>query len=303
LAENALQVIDSGTDLNKATAIAYRSDERPSVFVGHVAMILDCSGSMDYEMDSQVAAPPGSKRLDTLKIAAKELINELAAYDNIDISIIPFSNSANNLRPFRKANLDNAALISEIEALVPFGGTNTGDAIRRAYYQLKAHNATAYPAIPKNFLIVLVDGDTTMCSIREWFSETRPTATDYYMDPGDIVNDSTWLHLGNAGEIWQQGTVWPLQIAGHGTEISPLTANYVTKCAEYFFSSTNFAMPFVIALSQSVSTNGLLNISEGLNAPESNVFKATDLTMLKQAFTSIKNEILNNLWHLNGPKL
>ncbi|MDR1560422.1 MAG: VWA domain-containing protein [Clostridiales bacterium] len=303
LAANSLQIVESGTDLNRATAIAYRGEERPGAFVGHIAMILDCSGSMEYYMHNSNIAPVGQRRIDVLKDAAKTLLNNLGAYDMIDVSLIPFSSSANDPHPFRKTDADNTQLINAIDSLIPVGGTNTGDAIRRAYYQLKAHNATVPYGTAKNYLIVLVDGDTTMCSIRDWNSAARPYASDYFLSSGNIKNDSTWLYIDDTSAGSIQGSLRPFQIAGGGSFMTNLTTNYVNKCGSDFFSSTNFAKPFLIALSNSVSTDGLNNISGALNTPAANVFRADDSASLNSAFTSIMDEILSELWHLNGPSL
>ncbi|MDR2649652.1 MAG: VWA domain-containing protein [Clostridiales bacterium] len=306
LAANSLQVIDSGTDLNQATAIACRSDKRPETFVGHVAMVLDCSGSMEQDMDGNATVVIGQRRIDILRDAAESLINQLSACDNIDVSIIPFSSSANNPGEFKRTSADTAGLIDQIEALEPKGGTNPGDALRRAYYQLTEHNAKVPIGAAKNYLIVLVDGDTTLCSINSRSSSIRPAEKDYFMSPGNIINDSTWLYLPSETSITGsiQGSLRPFQLAGAGDSSTiSLTTNYLKKCASDFFASTNFARPFLIALSESVSTQGLTDIASGLNAPASNVFRADDLASLNAAFTSIMNEITNELWHLNGPEL
>ncbi|MDR1540980.1 MAG: VWA domain-containing protein [Clostridiales bacterium] len=302
-AANSLQVIDSGTALNQATALAYRTAERTSLYVGHVAMVIDNSGSMKYGMSTSSEAPVGSQRVDYLRSAASLLINELAAHENIDISIIPFANSANNPNNFMNAKTNTAALLQIIHTLSPVGGTNTGDGIRRAYYQFVNHNPTALPAIAKNYLIVLVDGDTTFCSVKPQSTATMPNESNFFLDPGNVVYPDTYLYTPSSVSCSFVGSGRPAQVAGPGSAISALTKAYVTKCSQQFFTSTNFATPYVIAFSNSVSTEGLQNIASSLNATGSNTFRAQDAAQLTAAFTAIKDGIVNDLWFLNGPQL
>ena len=312
LASNSLQVVDYGTDLDNATAIAYRSDERPSTFVGHIAIILDCSGSMAWDMEGNwpdTIEFSGLSRIDTLKVAAKSLLNQLAAHNNISVSLVPFSNSANDPQPFVSTKLENASLISQIDLLSPFGGTNTGDAIRRAYWQLR--NETVPPgAIAKNYLIVLVDGDTTYCSINQYTMEDYdlyrlPSASDYFWGDGNIANDYFGLYFDEdasepLGYLFE--SVCPVQVIGTGSTFKPYTSGYVEYCGAYF-KGTDFAKPYFISLSRSVSQAGINNVVDSLGIQLSNYFMADDLASLNTAFTSIMNDIVNELWHLNGPSL
>ena len=324
LASNSLQVMDYGTSLDKAVAIAYRSDVRPGTFVGHIALILDYSGSMNSDMKGSVdeylspIAIDGPPRYEILQDAARSLLNELSAHNNIDISIIKFSNSANNPLDFLNAQTGNASLISYIDSMSsPEGGTNTGDAIRRAYYQLLNHNATVSTGItPINYLIVLVDGDTTFCSINSYNEEhgnamVYPSDVGYYYEDGDIENESSWLYLyqdpldpykGVLSEYANIGS-YPLQITGGGSYMLDITSEYVREWASRFAGSPPFATPFVIALSDAVSDRGINDIKTYLNAPEANVFSANDSESLNRAFKEIMNKITNELWHLNGPRL
>lgn len=315
VAANTLQVIDSGTAFDRAVAIAFRGDDRPGVTVGHVAFILDVSGSMAWDMNGNETWMTGQpSRMSIMQSAAITMITAMAAHDNIDISLVPFSHTANDPHPFRNTQLETSTLTSAVSALTAGGGTNTGDAIRRAHYQLRAHNQTLESGVTaRNYLIVLVDGDTTMASVRPFFSHTINSNTvfqpaDYFFGDGNLQNPAAWIHVSDptgTRNPWVQGNVTatiPAQIVGHGSERRPFTCGYVEAVSRRYFPP-GYAKVFIVALSSSVSAAGIQQVQMSLQAQPSNVFRANDAEALHTAFTSIMNEITSELWHLNGPRL
>ena len=270
LANNAPHVINYGTSSDPAAAIAYRNDIT-SDYVGHVAMLLDCSGSMNRDIQGNEPAK-GPKRIDMLKKAVKPAFTMLEAYDNIDISLIPFSNSANKPKPFLNTKLKRAELMGQINALTVDGGTNTGDAFRRAYYQLRDHSAPAGKTA-KNYVILLVDGDTTLCSKEDvtypginpgpyclyydYPLYTEYEKQKYNVEDGDLLNPSTILRLytysGGYGGYRKEGidhdqyNPTPNQVTGGGHYGGDyLSIAYLTGTADILFQravnsdTTNF---------------------------------------------------------------
>lgn len=177
---NALQVISQGDAANISVALAYRADVRPVVeqVYAAVSMVLDMSGSMNARMDGSGrndSNPPTDARINILKTRAVELINSL---ENSYVSIMPFSTTANiphqsmpnisNPSEFRCVDdKDDKAQLEDIaNGLNALGGTNTGDGMRRGYYQLKSFNenkpASISSADIKNYMVILVDGVTNI---------------------------------------------------------------------------------------------------------------------------------------------
>jgi len=334
LALNSLQAVDYGTDLQQATAIAFRSDPRDNAYVAHVAMIMDVSGSMEFYMDSGEYAPLGSRRIDALQSAAVTLINDFGAFDNIDISLIPFSDYARP-QPFVNTADGGADLINTIEGLAPLGGTNTGDAIRRAFYLLKDHNAQAVASgtVPMNYMIVLVDGATTLCSIKRHdnipdeemaaaynagiMPEIVLTPNDYLLD--DTVFETLYNLTIDDTEGGTATTCFYFQspdgfyyLAGVGNDVLLYTSKYVMECGEMFTTQLNPpARVFFIPMSDDVlSTDNTevlnANITEVKNAlsiGDSDVMPVSGIDALNSAFANIYSQIANDLWYLNGPKL
>lgn len=208
---NALQVISQGDAANVSVALAYRADARPVVeqVYAAVSMILDMSGSMNARMDGSGrndSNPPSDARIRILKTRAIELIDSL---ENSYISIVPFSTTANiphqsmpnisNPSGFRF--VDDTRQKEQLEyianGLNALGGTNTGDGMRRGYYQLKSFNenkpSTVSSAEIKNYMVILVDGVTNIGNMEMQSFE------DYQGDSGYIKSEELfgWVKFNN----------------------------------------------------------------------------------------------------------
>ncbi|WP_425449555.1 VWA domain-containing protein [Dethiothermospora halolimnae] len=274
---NALQVVDRGTDLSMATAIAYRSDDRPDSIVGHIAMVLDTSGSMNLNLQGYSASEEKKKRINILKKEAKELITSFAKEANVDISLVPFATSANKPKSFKNAQSKVEELTNDIDGLEAEGGTNTGDGLRRAYYQLKSHNEELIEGTTaNNYIIVLVDGETTFYSARRGSGRSL-----YYITRDGDIYEST-------------------QVYGNGSSLDQKGVDYVNKIGS-MIKTNNFAKVFVIGFS---SGAGDVNyIATACGASSEHVYQAGSPEELNKVFSTIRQEIINDLWHLMGPKL
>ena len=123
---------DMGTVSNPAQVIAFTRNPIET-HRGNIVMVLDLSGSMNNNMDGFEG---GKSRLSILKDEGKKLVEGLSTEDNVYISLVPFATNANNPQPFIQAN-NPKSIKSIIDSFNASGGTNTGDGIRRAYYQFK----------------------------------------------------------------------------------------------------------------------------------------------------------------------
>lgn len=341
---NSLQVIDRSTAADVGRALVYRSDDRPMSVIGRVTMILDTSGSMAYSMSGQTSGVPvASQRITILKQAATQLITEFGADERIELCVIPFDSSANIPSNFRSIYTDGEytfANVSEnltmlrslITNLVADGGTNTGDGMRRAYYTIDdapRERDTEY----KDYLILLVDGDTTYATVEPTPSPSTAYNITYYTAPGEL---GAGLKL---EARFQQNTVY-----ARGTQVRSTpygNARVSTFQSPWSYYSTNYHLsvlagngnppqtnvidyhsyeytkmmgqnlldlkvkPYVVALSNSVSTSGIINLQEALGVTEAqgNLFRATDSARLQSSFTAIKNSIIRDLWFIEGPRL
>lgn len=224
-AKNALQVIDRSYS-KKGNTIAYRYDTRldeASNAQAVLSMVLDKSGSMSNKMDGSSTSKDSDRRITKMKAEAVRLIDELSKKPNINVSIVPFSSTANDPAEMLNLSKNISTIKNKVNGLSAtyasgstLGGTNTGDGIRRGYYQIKEFNEKDENKnkTNKNFMIILVDGVTTFASVNKVVNEvistpydqgniysydgydyTRNSPSSYstklYKDYGPIYNDSS----------------------------------------------------------------------------------------------------------------
>jgi type II secretory pathway pseudopilin PulG len=285
-ARNSLQVVDLSTPIDPAIAIAFRRQDRSVSVVGHVAMVLDNSGSMADNLAGNNGTP---SRISILKTETQTIVNSFAQESNIDISLIPFATSANDPYPFYNAHDSLSSLTGIINGFNAIGGTNTGDGLRRAYWNLKTHAAEVPSNVTvKSYVIVLVDGVTTFASV------ISNTNRSFVVDNRN-VNEG---YLDRSGENSSSG-----QIAGNGTYLDAKGTGYVNLIGA-MLDSNSFSKVYVIGFSSIHSELDSVNdIAAACGAPSDRVFRADSQTALDIVLTTIRQDIVNDLWYLQGPPL
>jgi len=313
---NALQIIDWGDSSNRAVAFAYRIEETPEISerpVADLAMVIDESGSMDWAMDGSRTYTDvdgdNPQRMELLKDTLNKetgglfsILYESESY----VSLIPFSNNADYPNPFYKVRDKIDDLRNSVDNLDPNGATNTGDGMRRAYYQINDFNDNPPEEIKpdqeiKNYMVVLVDGDTNRSTVEgEWhrfwfwwtFDESNPLI--YYLDNGNVIDHN------NYGVI------------------SDDRKPYIEAIGNKITSSNDFDIEKVFLIGYSNKSDdleGIKEIAEALGVPiaitdpgenyinNDSVFIATDKESLSNAFEIIGNYINEDLWQVSGPRL
>lgn len=300
---NSLQIIHKGDGTENATAIAYRTTQRdkPKIEelkpVAQIALVLDTSGSMKDKIN-------GTRKIKQLKNSASTLLDSFASTDYPHyVSLIPFSTSANypsptqntssgNSHPFYsvKGNIDD--LKSEINDFRPNGGTNTGDGLRRGYYNLlnpyffKSDTDFGSREV-SNYLIILVDGVSTYGSVQKYNPDS------FYLSDGNI-DVKHWINSGN--------------VAGDGGELDKdYGEGYVFEIGKKIIE-TNIKV-YVIGFGREDYDfkKNLTYIGKHSGAEKNDEDKyyylAGDEAQLDIIFGEIQKEILNDLWYIDGPDL
>lgn len=272
---NTLQIIEQATGMDPAVGIGFRTDERPKTVVGQVAMVMDNSGSMAWGMNGS-NPPQGNSRISILKSEATALIQALAAEENINVSLVPFATSANSVKSFKNARNQTDALLDDISKMNAVGGTNTGDGLRRAYWQLKNGEASKPTGVRvSNHVIILVDGVTTYASYIS-------NADRRFVDVDGNINE------GN-------------QVFGLGNSLDSNGTLYVNDMGR-LLRSDGFSKAYVIGFSsRPADLNSVQDIADACGAPASRVFRADSSESLSIIFDSIRQEIINDIWYLQGP--
>jgi type II secretory pathway pseudopilin PulG/uncharacterized protein YegL len=198
---NSIAVDEGGSLNNPAVAIAYKktpipaSQTKPLVAI---ALVLDNSGSMDWKMGG-LGDDRDKIRKELVIKNAKDLVNKFDAPEmsNINIAVIPFSNNANNKETKAgwktPSNAAQKILINDmIESIIGDSGTNTGDAMRRAYARLVEFK-TANPGKTINYYMILItDGNPTYVSSTDehnYIPQVGSADLIYYLQKSGVYND------------------------------------------------------------------------------------------------------------------
>lgn len=335
---NAMQVIDKGTAASPSVALAFRNDgqtqgEGRSQYAT-VSLVLDTSGSMSDYVD-------GKRRIQWLKESLgytnnsnsyTGILDEFAKEDNIEVSLVPFSTTANypnptdnddsGTHPYFTAKTDLASIKTAVNSLTATGGTNTGDGLRRAYYgHLNFDKAAAgYPdhAEQYDYMIILVDGMTTYESwLRDWEDEGEMVTEDVWV--GNWWNghweeqtywDSDWnytwtesfledgpFNYNNSTPSGSQYSITTKSLRGNGNNIMSDNA-YVEDVGELI--KARGITTYVIGFASDI-TEGVEDIAEFVDAED--VYIYDDEFDLTEVFSKIANDIMADFWIITGPQI
>ena len=340
---NSLQVVDYGTELVPATALAYRSDEfhfENYLLKVNITLILDVSGSMNWNLNGNTTSTLSSRRNYILKEKTRGLIESFAQNSNddieINIALVPFSTSGNGIKVFRNVKTEKAQLLSDVNSLCNgnnyncSGGTNTGDGIRRAYYALltKSQNQIDNMSLTrdtkiKNYNIFLTDGETTYRSIyqlqtgtsNEWvcirWNRNGSRCQEYGWQTYPVYTKYPYTGEGNIVEDTDDIITGPY-LAGNGSSTSTADNQYVTLMGNMlggilpvvnYTEEDLYVTNYIIGFTASVSDTAINYIANATSTPAERIYRAASGDDLALSFSEIQLSITNDTWHYLGPKL
>ncbi len=342
-AKNALQVVDRSYS-EEANTLAYRKDIRldeVSNSQAAVTMVLDVSGSMKATLLNKAADDSSSdsskhSRLMLMKNEATSLIEELAKFPNVYVGVTPFSSTANSSNKMMntKQELDTQpGLRSIINGLKAVGGTNTGDGIRRAYYNIRDFNEVNTDKTNKNFMIILVDGVTTYSSVHEVVTPHSISFSSKQIEPL-VVNGKAYEYSHSSGFlIWRtyhytysgpfytdyvfgDGNIGTIEgslntyyssgsFFGLGNTLDPQGTDYVNQIGEmvqlYKEGTNEEVKTYVIGFSAIENDLASLEDIALATTGDTVVYKAGSSKALEEIFRAIQRDISDSLWHIGGP--
>ena len=315
---NSINIDHLGTPSDPAVAIAYSMiDPGSQEWIemspdAYITLVLDKSGSMAWDMDGK-SNSINKKRIEILKEKALKMIDRLAALDfNIYVSIVPFSNNANNPYDFKNLHVKNE--LDEVKDIInnlkADGSTNTGDGIRRAYYQLKnkadslisSGQIDDYSDITQHMMI-LVDGETN--------TETRKiTGTFWFFVTSEHITDEN----GNTNNSVVVGNKRTVDVGDNNNNYVNFIGNNLIKPYKYNHEGVEKQAinSFVIGFSNlSKDHNSLESIGNSVLGKQfehsSGTMKpyilATNADELDFAFEQFESEVENSLWIITRPQL
>lgn len=318
---NSLQVINYGTESNPAGALAYREEsysyENYNLVV-NIAMVLDVSGSMGWGLvdPNDDVSSNNPSRISVLRTQSKMIVEKFAQNSNSDVSIslslVPFSTYAKTPSVFYdvKNSTSKSTLLGKIDALNANGNTNTGDGLRRAYYQLLTKQTSdlesaATDTLIKNYTIILVDGESNHSSMYNT-STTERVCTKY--KNGVCTrwsNQTTWEQY----YYEENGTINNCTFTSSSNNCTPGYVSSTNAADEYVdlmgenLSDPDFVTNYLVSFATDISTNDIDFIANATQTPTQRVYYATNADELGLSFTEIQMSITNDLWQFLGPKL
>lgn len=356
---NAVQVVDKGTGISKgdspSVALAYRNDGQSSGKgrndFAYISLIVDISGSMNEKMptgkstDSRINLV--KKALTGYNIKDKEgIIQQFGKEENIYMSFVPFSLTANYPNVTANTNEDKKheiyevyneknknELVGNINKIVATGGTNTGDALRRAYYLHENFRSTKgidekYPI--HHYMILLVDGKSTYDVKNgdwnkneyfkwnkyygwqkyygwDWTADVRNQI--YYMDDGNIKLTSPSNHLYTVQQSRDPEVKY--SINGTGLETSSNLNDIGTKYIEavgkkiktFKDQDEEGIKSYIIGYAKYLQTN-INSIGTGIGTEKDKIYSYDDPDFdINEVFQDIANDIMADFWIVAGPQI
>ncbi len=318
---NSLQVINYSSEFDYSSAIAFRSDERNmKKTIGQISLVLDCSGSMNFDMDSEtITKGVEERRTYALRKAGQVLLTKLHEIsDTSKLNLTPFASTAKikyvpsfpesekmnskfmklseyytevfdlfdpaNYIPVANMDAFNAYSGNIDDPLDPVGGTNIGDGLRLAYHAIleEDEKTRATGDIPTNYIILLIDGINKEYTYK------------------DIAGDSTYFYFGK--DSVESNPSLGTEYAYDGAyDIQELADLYLEQMAHRVRDASNIKVYFVVL--SDVADTEVNKLKANLGVADEAIFKTSDTDELGRIFESIGRSIVSDLWFLNGPQI
>ena len=333
-AVNSVQVADKGTVASPSVALAFRGDGQTSGQgkneIAYITIVVDVSGSMNQLPDgigSSGTEQPGSRIRHLRKALAGDAANPdsgiiqiLSKEENIFVSLIPFSTTANYPNPvsysatggdygiyevYNKSEEDT--LINIAKSLRAYGGTNTGDGLRRAYHMhndFRTKMGIDSKTRVHHYMIVLVDGETTYevkkgtwerRSLLRW--EFSPSS-QYYLDLGNIDI------LFSGQPVYFHDPRVTYAITGNGSTVIN-SSPHVSAAGALIksFDGGNGVKSYLIGYAADLSTH-INFIGSAIGTDPEHIYKYDDEGFdLEEVFENIATDIMADFWIVSGPQI
>lgn len=231
-----------------------------------IVIVMDTSGSMDWDLQGNDPWWNEDSRMDIAKSAANLFIDKLKNDERVEVSLVSYSDIAevenfngNKFLKIFEGNNSNT-IKNRINNLTPYGSTNIGDGLRRAYYTLINEGESN----ARKFIVFLTDGSPTAFS----FDDIKTTSPSWWSNGIGIkvVNEREYdvKKIINATYKTDSGKANKYFYNWNSDDYNDYSLNYAKTIAE-MIKSNNDIESFFIAFSQGSNTNKLKEISEEAN--------------------------------------
>jgi len=227
-----------------------------------IVLVLDVSGSM---ADNVYVNGKSSTKIAELKKAAKNFVDKMKDVPNLKIGIVAYSSNA-SIKEVDDEILIDANKVNELKTVIgnlsAYGGTNTGEGLRKAAHLL----STSKDKDANKTVVLMSDGVPTFYSY--YYSY-------YYKYFYKNIDDSN------------------PKFDGKGNELDDYAVEYANIIGERIKESTNnvFSIGYGLGNDKSKDNQTLKKIHESMGGKEGNFF-ASDNGAIDSVFQNIATEIL-----------
>jgi Mg-chelatase subunit ChlD len=145
-----------------------------------VILVIDTSGSMNFDMYGYETNYENEKRLSIIKQTASKFVEKCARERNVNIGLVQYNQKlCKCVNPSKNYN----NIISAIKSMKANGGTNTGEGLRKSYYMLNNNNGH------DKYIILMTDGSPTAFTAVK--GSVKYTTAEKYSDEALGYIDST----------------------------------------------------------------------------------------------------------------
>ncbi|MFZ5966253.1 MAG: DUF5057 domain-containing protein [Bacillota bacterium] len=321
---NAVRSANAQYNLGDFGTIEYRVSGNavnlPSEIIGQtpkeIVLVIDTSGSMDWDINGNETSNNNNKRITYMKTAAKNFVDRFENQANVKIGIVSYDYEATLESELKSTTSYSNSLKSTIDSLSANGGTNTGDGLRMAYWLLK--NSPNLDA--QKYIVSLTDGDPTFRTIvdknnilNDYYSWFRYYSN--YDDYWPYTSENFKSHTSNSSSnIFIAGTSNPIDRLkvftknnrenvfqkGHNqwNEENERCLQYAEEIGEMIKDEGNFSS-YVIGFSNGVSSDNLqrMGLASGADeiAPGRNYAYANTGNDLGAIYAAFADEIINQV--------
>lgn len=337
---NSLQVVDRGNNENPATVLFYRTEDRPMTedVSGAMVFVLDTSGSMsDYTRFNNGSV----RKINALKSVSKDFLTKFKDRSNLQIGIVEFNDAAHtpiSLRsPLDETLMDEIDDLSAGGGTNVGDGIRVAYHMLKDYNDIDESHKEA-----NKYMILLMDGMPTFGAFQYNPSSgdaIRSTSRKHDINTGiwKHENGKNYYYLGYSRSYYYYGEILDIsnykdliiyyytslgylyydlkdgfELTGDGginNNSIKAGMNYIDKMVERMNIDNMenlkvFLVGFFTDDDNSDEEDNFDEIQEKLTGGGREVkpYHAADGDELREAFHAINNIILDDYWHIYGPK-
>lgn len=227
-----------------------------------IILVVDTSGSMDQKINSR-------KKIDIIKGIAKAFIDNLNDDEKVSIGLVQY----NSIAKIESDLSENNNIEQKINHLYAEGATNTGDALRQAYYMLnkesEGNNQT------DKYIVLMTDGEV------DTYSKINKNNDDFKLNEGKAkyYKSSKWRQSSDGS--W---SIIPEKDYREKAE------EYAKKIAEEKIAESDIKT-FVIGFGEGINTSN----QEIANRAKGSYFNALNEQQIEAIYNKIANVVRANV--------